>query len=212
MNRIVMLLASMGIAAPAAADPPHQVTRLQPLVLLVLHDGANQLRSFLPDGSDAMVVQAWSANGNAHSYHDWLVLSSVAEGHGAGTVTLVDARTRMLRDTISDEPFDGERVLGRPRFARGLVDRQPASPLLEVLPDDAPSGLPANHATATLLVCRLEATDGGPGDPPFELRLVSSDRSSKRCRNADLALSQMLAVLLPADYDGESRADGCFRD
>ena len=209
MRRIVMLLASMGVAVPAVADASHQVTRLQPLAL---HDGVNQVRSFLPDGADALVVQAWRANGNAHGHHDWLVLGPAAGGHGADVVTLADPRTGMLRDTISDAPFDGERVLGTVRFARGLVDGRPASLLLEVLLDEAPNGVLADHATATLRIYRLDATDGGAGDSPFEFRLVSSDRSPKSYCNADLALSQMLDLPLSPNYAGPKPADGCFKD
>ena len=203
-TRLVPLAA---LFALLAASPAPHVANLHPLSL---HDGVNTVAGFLPDGSAATIVQAWRANGNAHGHHDWLVLAPSAEGHAAAEVTLVDPRSKMLGDVIGDAPFDGERVLGSVRFARGTVDGRPASLLLDAELNEAPSGILADHATVTVRIFRLEATDGAPGDAPLEFRPISSVTTTKRYCNAELALSQVLSVPLPADYGGPNRVDGCF--
>ena len=203
-TRFLMLSALLPLIAASSA--PH-VANLRPLSL---HDGVNTVPGFLPDGSAATIVQAWRANGNAHGHHDWLVLAPSAEGHGAAEVTLVDPRSKMLSYVIGYSPFDGERVLGSVRFARGTVDGRPASLLLDAELNDARNGALADHATATVRIFRLEATDGAPGESPLEFRPLSSVTTTKRYCNAELAMSQGLSVPLPADYGGPNRVDGCF--
>lgn len=190
-----------------AASPASHIANLHPITL---HDGVNIVPGFLPNGSAATIVQAWRANGNAHGHHDWLVLGSAAEGHEAAGVTLVNPDTKILQDLIGDAPFDGERVLGSVRFARGTVDGRSASLMLQAELNDAPSGVVADHATATVRVFRLEATGGDPGDSRLELQPISSVTTTKLYCNAELALSQVLSVPLPRDYSGFNRTDGCF--
>ena len=205
------LIQSAGAAAAlgllVAAAPSPRVAGLQPIAL---HDGVNTVPRFLPNGATAIIVQAWRANGDAHGHHDWLVLGSTAEGHGAAEVTLVNPISKQLDDIIGDAPFDGERVLGTVRFARGTAGGRAASLLLQATLDDPPSGIPADHATATVRVFRLEATDSAPGESPLEFRPISSVTTAKRYCNAELALSQVLGVPLPANYGAPNKVDGCF--
>ncbi|UAK23341.1 hypothetical protein [Sphingomonas nostoxanthinifaciens] len=175
-----------------------------------LHDGVNVVPAFLPDGAPATIVQAWRANGNAHGHHDWLVLAATAEGHGAGEVTLVDPEGDRRGGVISDAPFDGERVLDAVRFAHGQANGRPASLMVESRLDDPPSHIPADHATATIRIFRLEATGGAPGESPLEFRLIATRRTGKRYCNADLAMAQTLSLPLPTTYGGPNRIDGCF--
>ena len=205
MKVVSILIALLGVACAAEAAAPSRIDDIQPLAL---NDGVNVLRGFLPGGLDAIVVQAWRDNGDAHSYHDWLVLGP-EDGHGSAVVALEDPDTKRLQDVIRDAPFDGERVLGTVRFARGRVDGQPAGLLLDAELDEAPSGVLADHVTATVHIYRVEATDGSPGETPFEFRLVSSTQSTKRYCTAVLALAQMQGLPLPKDYAG-NRVDGCF--
>lgn len=190
-----------------AASPTPHITDIHPIAL---HDGVNTVPRFLPDGASATIVQAWRANGNAHGYHDWIVLGSAAEGHGAAEVTLADPDRKMLQNVIEDAPFDGERVLGSVRFAQGLVDGLPASLLLQAVLSDLPNGVLADHATAIVRIYLLEATGGDPGDSPLEFRPISRVTTTKRYCNAELALSQVLSVPLPRNYGGFNRADGCL--
>ncbi len=207
MNRVTVALACLVTAGSAAAGSSPRVAVLQPIIL---HDGVNTVPNFLPNHAVATIVQAWRENGNAHGHHDWMVLGPATEGHGAVEVTLVDPASKQLDDVIGDAPFDGERVFGTVRFARGTVDGKPASLLLRAALDDLPSGIPADHASATVQIFRLEGTNGDPGDSPLEFRRVSSVTTAKRYCNAELALSQVLAVPLPADYGGPNKIDGCF--
>ncbi len=199
--------AAAALCLLVAAAPSPRVAGLQPIAL---HDGVNTVPGFLPSGTTAIIIQAWRATGNAHGHHDWLVLGSTAEGHAAVEVTLVNPTSKQLDDVIGDAPFDGERVLATVRFARGTAEGRPVSLLLQAKLDDPPSGIPADHATATVRVFRLEATDGAPGESPLEFRPISSVTTAKRYCNAELALSQVLAVPLPANYGGPNKVDGCF--
>ncbi len=195
---------------PAAPAPAVRNLKVDGLSVLALHDGVNTVAGFLPDGSAATIVQAWRANGNAHGHHDWLVLAPTAEGHGAAEVTRLDPASEELEDVVGDAPFDGERVLDAVRFATGRVEGRRASLMLEAGLDAAPSGVPADHATATVRVFRIVTTEGEPGDSPLEFHLLSSARTTRRYCNAELALSQALDLPLPADYGGPNRIDGCF--
>lgn len=198
-------LASTGIAALLlAAAPPGD---LRPIPL---HAGVNRVHGFLPDGGTATIVQAWRANGYAHGHHDWLVLRAAPDGDAAEEVTLVNPETHALEDVIADAPFDGERVLGSVRFARGRVDGRAASLVLQAVLNASPSGVLADHATAAIRVFRLEQTGGAPGDSPLEFRPIFKRTTAKRYCNADLALSQTLSVPLPADHAAPNRSDGCF--
>jgi hypothetical protein len=184
------------------------------LDIIPLHGGVNVVPAFMPDGSATTIIQAWRENGNAHGGREWLVLGPPAEEseHSPGIVTWNDPRRKALETIVGDSPFDGERVLGTIRFARGRVAGKAESLLLDAELDDAPSGILADHATATVRIFRLEATGGDPGDSPFEFKLISTQHSTKRYCNADLALSQMLNLPLPPNYGGPNQEDGCFHE
>ena len=206
-SRMARSAAVAALGLFVAAAPAVRVADLRPIVL---HDGVNTVPGFLPSGGPVTIVQAWRANGNAHGHRDWLVLGPAAEGHGAAEVTLVNPQSKMLQDVIGDAPFDGERVLGAVRFARGMVNGHLATLLLQTELNEAPSGVLADHATATVRIFRLQATGSDPGDSPFEFRPIWSVTTTKRYCNADLAMSEVLSVPLPSGYGGPNRVDGCF--
>jgi hypothetical protein len=164
----------------------------------------------MPDGSAATIIPAWRGNGNAHGFTDWLVLAPSSEGQKPGVVTLGDPTGKGLRDLVRDDPFDGERVLGTIRFAHGLVNGRRASLLLDAHLDESPSGVLADHATATIRIFQLLATDDAPGDSPYEFGLISTTHTTRRYCNAELALSDALKLPLGLGYAGFNRVDGCF--
>lgn len=207
MKRLLLVLAATACTPAIAADTAVTVSALQPIAL---HGGVNTVPGFMPDGTAATIVQAWRGNGNAHGHTDWLVLAPSSEDHKPGVVTLADPGRETLQELVSDDPFDGERVLGTIRFARGRVNGRAASLLLDVHLDEAPSGVLADHATATVRIFQLLATDDAPGDSPYEFRLISATHTSKRYCNAELALSEVLKLPLASDYAGFNRVDGCF--
>lgn len=193
---------------PTVAGAASPVSELRPLVL---SDGVNTIPGFMPDGSAATIVQAWRGNGNAHGYHDWLVLAPTGEGHGAAVVTLNDPDLKEgLESLVSDSPFEGEHVIRSVRFAFGTVDGRPASLMLQATRSDFSTQSLVDPAIATVRVFRLVQTDGDPGESPFEFRLVWQAIAEKRYCHADLALRDVLGVPLPRDFEGVNRIDGCY--
>jgi hypothetical protein len=181
------------------------VTDIRPITL---HPGINTARAFAPDGKTAMIVQAWRGNGNAHGYHIWLVLTPDAEGQPPGAADIETENTSA--DLIRDDPFDGERTLGVIRFARAKVNGKPASILIDAHLDDAPSGVLADHATATIRIYQLSRADEPVGDTPDVFKLISTLHTTRRFCNAEMALKVALDVPLSADYGGANQVDGCF--
>lgn len=199
------MLAMLGSMALAAAAAGPSISDIAPITL---RDGINKVPGFMPDGSAATIVQAWRGNGNAHSYHVWLVLASSSEGHTAGVVG-IDGADAGVGDIVRDDPFDGERVLGAVRFAHGKVDGQPATLLLKSDLDPTPNGVLADHATATVRIFRLAITDG-IGETPYVFEPISTTQTTKRYCNAELALAQVLNLPLSKNFAGANRDDGCF--
>ena len=169
-----MILLALLAAATGVGNTPPPAPHVSAIAPIALHDGVNTVPGFMPDGSAATIVQACRANGNAHSYHDWLVLAPAAEDHASAVVTLVDPETHLLRDLVQDARFDGERVLRTIRFARGSVDGRPASLLLEAELDQAPSGM------RPIMRPRPCASTGSTS--PTATRPTSSGRSRSRER------------------------------
>lgn len=203
-----LFLAAAFALGPASASPVP--AKISAIVSIPLHQGVNIVPHFMPDGSSATIVQAWRGNGNAHGYSDWLVLAPSSEGNRAGVVTLVDPRRTVPNDLIRDEPFDGERVIETIRFARGRVNGARASLMLDARLDATPSGIFAERAPAMVRIFQLVATDGTPGETPYEFRLISSIHTTKHYCNAELALAQTLRIPLGARFAGPNRVDGCF--
>ncbi|WP_375395391.1 hypothetical protein [uncultured Sphingomonas sp.] len=187
----------------AAASPPLAITDLKPIAL---HPGVNRVPGFLVGGGTATIVEAWRGNGNAHGYHVWMVLGGPSEGNPVGLVTAEG-------DTIGDNPFDGERVLGAVRFATGRIDGKPATLLIKASLDEAPSGVLADHSTATVTWYRLDhATDEMDmiGRTIDEFISIGTVHTTGRYCNADLAMRDVAHVPLPSDFDGFNGTDGCF--
>lgn len=155
----------------------------------------------------ATIVQAWHANGNAHGWHDWLVLGGRSEGELIGVVPAEDGTAS---DTISDSPFDGERVIGTVRFARGRVRGQSESLLVEAHLDPSPSGVLADHAAATVRLFALRRHAGEVGETTESFVPLGTARTTRHYCNVDLAVRDTLGLPLPASYAGPNRTDGCF--
>ncbi|WP_174284895.1 hypothetical protein [Sphingomonas bacterium] len=189
-----------------AASPPPEIADLKPIAL---HPGVNRIPGFLPGGGTATIVEAWRGNGNAHSYHAWMVLGGPSEGSPVGLVG-VDRATGPLNDIVTDNPFDGERVLGAVRFATGTIAGRRAALLVEATLDDSQSGIPADHATATVRWFRLDHQADATGRTTDAFVPIGTVQTTKRYCNADLALRDLARVPLTSKFGGFNRIDGCF--
>jgi hypothetical protein len=194
------------VAAGLAAASSTPVTDIRPIPI---HPGVNVVRGFAPGGREAKIVQGWRANGNAHGYNDYLVLTPNSEGRPLGVADLASNAGESPGDLIRDDPFDGERVLGVVRFARAKVNGAEAGILIVADLDTSPSGVLADHATATVRIYRL-VRGGGVGATTDVFEPVAAIHTDKRYCNAELALRNTLGLPLPPDYAGANRVDGCF--
>ncbi|MGL4313352.1 MAG: hypothetical protein ACRCSO_05125 [Sphingomonas sp.] len=184
----------------AAAPRPLMLSDIRPIAI---KPGVNRIADFLPTGGAATIIDAWLGNGNAHGHHSFMVLTGASEGEAVGLAPFPD------RDTLTDNPFDGERVIGAVRFVRARVDGRVASLVVTATLDQATDRPLADHALATVRVYRLTKTKDGIG-PPLFFEQVSEQHSTSRYCNAHLALRDVLGVPLPRDYAGANRVDGCF--
>lgn len=212
-GRIGMAAALLiGAASPpgqTASRPPPAITELRPIAL---HPGVNRVPGFLPGGGTATIVEGWRGNGNAHGYYVWMVLGGPSEGNPVGVVGRDGDDRQPVFETIRDNPFDGERVLGAVRFATGRIAGRPVSLLIEADLDEAPSGVLADHATATVRWYRLDHDGEAIGRTTDEFVPIGLVRTTKRYCNADLALRDVAHVPLAAGFGGANKVDGCLAD
>ena len=207
---MVALLLSAAAPAPVHPDaPPPAISDLRPIAL---HPGVNQVPGFLVGGGTATIVEAWRGNGNAHSYRVWMVLGGPSEGVPAGLVGVDDSAEHPVSETITDSPFDGERVLGVVQFARARLAGKPVTLLIKADLDEAPSGVLADHATATVRWYRLDHDDEAFGRTTDAFVPIGSVVTTRRYCNAQLALRDVAGVRLPRDFAGANAVDGCFAD
>lgn len=200
--------ALLAAAAPLATTPP-RITSLRPVEL---HPGVNRVPGFLPGGGAATIVQGWRGNGNAHGYHVWMVLGGPSEGDPVGVVGTDGTDEHPVLETVSDNPFDGERVLGAVRFATARLTDRPVALLIRADLGESASGVLADHAAATVRWYRLDHDADAIGRTTDEFVPVASITTTKRYCNADLALRDVAGVPLSASYAGANKVDGCFAD
>lgn len=195
----------LAIGLALAAAPPPMPADIRPVAL---HPGVNQVAGFLPGGGTATIVEAWRGNGNAHGHHAWMILGGASEGQPTGLVGIEQADG--IADSVSDNPFDGERVLGAVRFATAQIGGKPVSLLLRADLDEAPSGIPADHATATVRWYRLDHQVDAIGRPTDLFVRIGEVRTTARYCNAELALRDVAGLPLSASFAAANRRDGCF--
>ena len=188
------------LAAALTAGAP------QSIAVIPLHAGVNNVPGFTADGRAATIVQGWRENGNAHGYNTFQIL--VAERSGAAQrVVDVDGPQHPV-DLIRDEPFDGERQIGVVRLARAILDGHRQTVLITADLNPAPSGVLADHATATIKVFRL-VRDETVGSTWDRFALAWSTTTTAHYCNVQLALRDTLGLPLARDFDAANKVDGC---
>jgi hypothetical protein len=205
MRRWAVLALAAGLIGAAA--PPPGLTDLRPITL---HPGINKVPGFLPGGGTATIVEAWRGNGNAHGHHVWMVLGGASEGNAVGVVGREGDDRDPVFDTITDSPFDGERVLGAVRFVTARVAGVPATLLVTADLAESDGGVLADHAVATVRWFRLDHDADAVGRPADEFVAIGKVRTVRRYCNAEVALRDVAMIPLPRDYAGANRTDGCF--
>lgn len=208
-----LLVLSAGFVTPAAhasvfeIESEPEITALQPVTL---HEGVNILPHFLPDGGDVTVFQSWRDNGNEHGYTDWLIAENRPGGqpHTSRTIAIRENTGPVPRDVIYDDPFDKHHAIKAVRFATAQVDGNPASLLLVASRDLDEKAALTTPVPVTISIYQLVATGEQLGHTPYEFDLISTTLSTRPYCNAMLAMSHILSLSLPADYQGD-RSDGC---
>ena len=201
-------MADLGLAMAAllAAATPPAIVDLHPIAL---HAGVNRVPGFLVGGGEATIVEAWRGNGNAHGYHVWMVLGGASEGNPVGVVGVEGDKHDPVLATVSDAPFDGERVLSAVRFATGRLDGRRGTFLIEATLDASSSGILADHSTATVRWYRLDHDKDAIGRTTDEFVAIGKVTTTRRYCNADFALRDVAGVALSRG-DGANQVDGCF--
>ena len=203
---LTVTLTGLALAGVAATGAPPPITDLHPIAL---HPGINRVPGFLVGGGTATIVEGWRGNGNAHGYRVWMVLGGPSEGNPVGIVGLDGNDRRPVFETITDNPFDGERVLGAIRFATARIAGKPATLLIQSDLDEAASGVLADHATATVRWFRLDHDEEAIGRTTDEFVPIGTVTTTKRYCNAELALRDVAGVPLPTGFSGADKSDGC---
>ena len=182
--------------------------RIRDLVPIPLTDGINRVSNATADGRTATVVRAWRENGNAHSYHVYLVLLPRPDKEGIGLVAIEDGAGG-LRDTLADAPFDGERVQRSIRLARARIDGTPAVILIQAVLLSGSAVSLSEPKLAEIEIYRIENPGIDPGTTPDAFHIVRRDAPAGRFCNADKVLETALGLPLPPDYRGGDGPDGC---
>jgi hypothetical protein len=196
------VLGAAGSAPPALTD----------LHAIALRGGVNRVAGFMPGGGEATIVEGWRDNGNAHGYRVWMVTGARRRDGTAPLVAFEGGADAASRDTIDASPFDGERVTDNVRFATGRIAGRRVSLAIRGDLDEVPSGVIADHATATIRWFRLVHRENAVGEAPDAFVPIGSLRTTRRYCNVDLALRDAAGIPLPRDYAGANRVDGCFPD
>ncbi|RJF88947.1 hypothetical protein D3874_19830 [Oleomonas cavernae] len=207
--RTVLLFLLFGVFASAAQAAELAISEI---AIIPIHGGFNTVEHFAADDRTATVIRAWRGNGNAHGHYSYLVLLPLVESRGTDGemgVVAFDDGVSPLKDTASVSPFDGERVLGALRFARAKLDGVAATVVIRADLGESDSGILADHAPVDISIYRLEQPDTGAGTTPDVFRIVSKARPTARFCNADMALTTILHLPLPADYAGGAGPSGC---
>jgi hypothetical protein len=208
---VTAIIGCMALTSAGTAGLPTAPPRITAIARIPLKPGVNQVPHFLPDGGAAGIVQVWRENGNAHGYTAWLVLTGSAEREPFGLVPFAgDAGS--YRDTIRDDPFDGERRLGRVVFAHARVDGAPATIAIDAHLDWTDGRPLADHERATIRVYRLMR--GEAIGPPLAFESIATLHSEKSYCNVDLALRDVMGIALPhgedVEGDGWNAGNGCY--
>lgn len=198
---------------PATTRGDARAARVMPtdLVPVTVRDGLTILHGAATDGGDVAIFCTWRDNGNAWSYHVFLVTEPRGtDGRGWRVVGADDGpdRKRPLRDHLTDTPHTGEDGIASIHFARGRIAGQPALLLIEARRQLGQE--PANAPTPSVIdIYRLVSSEGVPGWTPDYFRFVTELRDPVRRCDADAALAAMLLPALPHDCAGARNGTGC---
>ncbi|AYO82818.1 hypothetical protein [Methylobacterium brachiatum] len=182
--------------------------QIRDIIPIPLQDGINHVPNATADGRAATIVRAWRENGNAHSYHVYLVLLPQPGRTEAGLVAIEDGAGG-LTDSLADTPFDGERVQRSIRLARARIDGVPAVILIQAVLQARSAQSVSEPKPAEIRIYRLESPGIDAGTTPDVFRIVRRDSPPGRFCNADKALATALGLSLPPDYQGGEGPNGC---
>lgn len=177
---------------------------------IIMADGVNQINNAIHKNEPIVIIKSWRANGNAHGYNCWFILGPGAGEHKNALVTFSENDGSSLKDYFTDNPFDGERVLSAVRFIRASINHETGIFAVRSTLNEAASGIPADHATATVSLYKLSFIGDSVGDTPYEFVLTKKLTTRDKYCNAEIPISNLLHLNLPENYRGPNSVDGCF--
>lgn len=211
--RILLGIVLLGLSSQEAATAAKPV--LDIVEPLTLHDGVNEIPSFLPDGRAATIVMAHRDNGNAHGYDVYLVYASSGKPGGSSPAVpeIIDVEPAaghgVSSDTIRDEPFDSEAGIGALRFVRERVGGRSSIALVQARRQVTTAARSTDPVPVELTVWRLDGPADLAGRTSYVLREASRSVTTRRYCNATSALWTEWGVAYPDGWDGAVAADGC---
>jgi hypothetical protein len=204
LTAALAMIAVSGLLAQQqpSRSPAERGRQVTDLTDIPLGPGVNRIARFTPDGGDAIIVQGWRDNGNAHGYSLFVVIVNGTEIAG------VDYGDH-FEDTVRDEPHAGEDTIKSVRFARGKFNGTAATFLITASRDLSHASSLVDPAYVVIDLYELvDAESPGIGTTVKFFKRVSQIRSTTRYCNSDLALFKEFGLPLFGDYKG-NMTDGC---
>lgn len=183
------------------------ISRIHPLEL---HDGANNIPHYIPNGHDAIIFQSWRDNGNRHGYMEWTITEDVPHNpyHLENLINIHEDTDNVPHDTVYNDPFDTKHALKEVMFGRAIIDQEIASVMIIATrdlqeDDDLETPVPVNVAIYRIMPKRHDI-----GTSAFVFREVGSILTTEAYCSPRLALAKTLYISLPENYTAD-RIDGC---
>jgi hypothetical protein len=204
----ILFLALAGAApGPAVMSSVAIVRDARPLIL---HSGVNIISNFAGDDRVGMITLGWRDNGNAHGFQQFTVMMPTSKGGRDWNIVGVDHDdpNADFGNFIRDDPHTGEDNVASVRFVRKTLNGR-NSILLVTAERDWKNSI-GEPAATTIEVYALKRNDGEVGVTNDYFSRIASVTGRMPYCDADMALHVELGFPLPANYGGDTSADGCF--
>ncbi len=213
----VASLALVAVLSAARAAWAGQTADLSDAAPFALAHGVNTLADFDAGGHAAEIVYAWRDTMNANGYGVYSVLMPRPGTKDDWTLVTFETHDAKLPggsqlDALHDAPFDGEQVVASVRFLKGRWKGERATLAMTARRNLAKAASFIDPAPVDFAIYRLVANTAQTiGWPFYYFDLVDHFTSDKSFCNSDWALSKVLGLQLPENYQGPRTEDGCIR-
>jgi hypothetical protein len=202
MRTLSMILAPLALSLAATA-PAQDFSGVAPIPL---HAGLNTIPNFAGDGRAAQIVLAWRDNGNAHGYDTFTIMVEGRKGGRNWNAVGIEHGDRFT-DSVRDEPFDGEYMVGSVRFLHAQIGGRRTT--LMVMANRQVVNSYVEPALTRIEIFALRKSGGIPGTTPDYFARIGQRQTSMRYCNAEMALQTELRIPVRKSYEGSRIRTGC---